>query len=86
MEDDELLYQIGEAILTEVDGVEDVTYNRKKKNAFMILTEAGKFYELTLKEVESQKPAAFLCGRLLFRAVFLKKKNLPKNFSGDSIY
>ena len=52
MEDDELLYQIGEAILTEVDGVEDVTYNRKKKNAFMILTEAGKFYELTLKEVE----------------------------------
>ena len=47
MEDDELLYQIGEAILTEVDGVEDVTYNRKKKNAFMILTEAGKFYELT---------------------------------------
>ena len=51
MEDDELLYQIGEAILTEVDGVEDVTYNRKKKNAFMILTEAGKFYELTLKEV-----------------------------------
>ena len=31
MEDDELLYQIGEAILTEVDGVEDVTYNRKKK-------------------------------------------------------
>ena len=42
MEDDELLYQIGEAILTEVDGVEDVTYNRKKKNAFMILTEAGK--------------------------------------------
>ena len=52
MEDDELLYQIGEAILTEVDGVEDVTYNRKKKNAFKILTEAGKFYELTLKEVE----------------------------------
>ena len=52
MEDDELLYQIGEAILTEVDGVEDVTYNRKKKNAFMILTEAVKFYELTLKEVE----------------------------------
>ena len=52
MEDDEPLYQIGEAILTEVDGVEDVTYNRKKKNAFMILTEAGKFYELTLKEVE----------------------------------
>ena len=52
MEDDELLYQIGEAILTVVDGVEDVTYNRKKKNAFMILTEAGKFYELTLKEVE----------------------------------
>ena len=52
MEDDELLYQIGEAILTEVDGVEDVAYNRKKKNAFMILTEAGKFYELTLKEVE----------------------------------
>ena len=52
MEDDELLYQIGEAILTEVDGVEDVTYNRKKKNAFMILTEAGNFYELTLKEVE----------------------------------
>ena len=52
MEDDELLYQIGEAILTEVDGVEDVTYNPKKKNAFMILTEAGKFYELTLKEVE----------------------------------
>ena len=52
MEDDELLYQIGEAILTEVDGVEDVTYNRKKKNAFMILTEAGKFYELTLTEVE----------------------------------
>ena len=52
MEDDELLYQIGEAFLTEVDGVEDVTYNRKKKNAFMILTEAGKFYELTLKEVE----------------------------------
>lgn len=52
MEDDELLYQIGEAILTEVDGGEDVTYNRKKKNAFMILTEAGKFYELTLKEVE----------------------------------
>ena len=52
MEDDELLYQIGEAILTEVDGVEDVTYNRQKKNAFMILTEAGKFYELTLKEVE----------------------------------
>ena len=52
MEDDELLYQIGEAILTEVNGVEDVTYNRKKKNAFMILTEAGKFYELTLKEVE----------------------------------
>ena len=52
MEDDELLYQIGEAILTEVDGVEDVTYNRKKKNAFMILTEAGKFYEVTLKEVE----------------------------------
>ena len=52
MEDDELLYQIGEAILTEVDGVEDVTYNRKKKNAFMILTEAGQFYELTLKEVE----------------------------------
>ena len=52
MEDDELLYQIGEAILTEVDGVEDVTYNRKKKNAFMILTEAGKFYELTSKEVE----------------------------------
>ena len=52
MEDDELLYQIGEASLTEVDGVEDVTYNRKKKNAFMILTEAGKFYELTLKEVE----------------------------------
>ena len=52
MEDDELLYQIGEAILTEVDGVEDVTYNRKKKNAFMILTEAGKFYELTFKEVE----------------------------------
>lgn len=52
MEDDELLYQIGEAILTEVDGVEDVTYNRKKKKAFMILTEAGKFYELTLKEVE----------------------------------
>ena len=52
MEDDELLYQIGEAILTEVDGVEDVTYNRKKKNAFMILTEAGKFYELNLKEVE----------------------------------
>ena len=52
IEDDELLYQIGEAILTEVDGVEDVTYNRKKKNAFMILTEAGKFYELTLKEVE----------------------------------
>ena len=52
MEDDELLYQIGEAILTEVDGVEDVTYNRKKKNAFMILTEAGIFYELTLKEVE----------------------------------
>ena len=52
MEDDELLYQIGEAILTEVDGVEDVTNNRKKKNAFIILTEAGKFYELTLKEVE----------------------------------
>lgn len=36
MEDDELLYQIGEAILTEVDGVEDVTYNRKKKDSFMI--------------------------------------------------
>lgn len=52
MEDDELLYQIGEAILTEVDGVEDVTYNRKKKDSFMILTQAGKFYELTLKEVE----------------------------------
>lgn len=47
----ELLYALAEAILLEVDNVEEVIYIEKAESSFEILMNDGKQYIVELKEL-----------------------------------
>lgn len=47
----ELLYALAEAILLEVENVEEVIYNEKAESSFEILMNDGKQYIVELKEL-----------------------------------
>lgn len=49
--EDELLYQIGETIMTEVENIQDVFYSKFQKERIVIFLKNGKKYSMVLTEI-----------------------------------
>lgn len=46
-----ILYALGEFLMTENDGVEDVRYPREEKDCFYVVMKDGSRLEVTVREV-----------------------------------
>lgn len=47
----ELLYTIGEFLMTEMEAVEDVRYERESENVLYVITKDGKKFALSIEKV-----------------------------------
>lgn len=51
--ENELIYSIGEALVTEIDEIENITYPKNyEPNSLKIETKSGKYYQLVLRAIE----------------------------------